>query len=56
MNVAGGRPDDIVSPAWVRSHVPHRLPIGEWVFWNLLVCIEIVIYVDDVVGVDTPVH
>ena len=46
----------MVSAAWVHSHVSHHLPIGERVSWNVLMCIEIAVYVDDVVGRDTPVH
>ena len=44
----------MVPPAWVHSQVSHHLPISEWVFWNVLVCIEILVHVDDVVGLDTP--
>ena len=55
MNIAGGCPDDIISPEWVRSHVPHALPIGEWIFWNVLVSLQVLVYVNDVFCVDAPV-
>lgn len=44
----------MVPSVWVRSHVPHALPIGEWVFWNLLVFLEVAVKISDVFCVDAP--
>ena len=53
--VAGRRPDDEVSPTWVHSHLSHVLPFGVWVFWNILVFLEVLVHVDDIFCFHAPV-
>ena len=53
--VAGGHPDDEVSPTWMHSHVSHVLPFSVWVFGNILVFLEVLIHVDDIFCCHPPI-
>lgn len=55
MDFARRCPDDIVSPVWVSSSVPHALPSGERILWNVLVFLQVVLYIDDVFFINAPV-